>query len=74
MKNVNREGGPQEKETGLPFGSFQKMDEMMKDCCKGNETPFDCRTMMNRMMRTGRGGAKTGGQDPRTAPDQGQDR
>jgi len=36
-------------------GRFEKMAEMMKSCCTGEEDMADCCSMMKKMMRYGEG-------------------
>ena len=43
-----------QKANPLPrYGDFEKMAEMMKICCPGEEATFDCCSMMTRMMGHG---------------------
>jgi hypothetical protein len=38
------------QECNFPFGKFDKMAEMMKSCCTGEDGMADCCSMMRKMM------------------------
>jgi hypothetical protein len=44
-----------EAEFHFPFGSFQEMADMMKDCCGSERIPFGCCSTMGRMMKFDKG-------------------
>jgi hypothetical protein len=54
-EKVNEEQECRKQGIDYPFGSFQKMSEMMKDCCKNEAVASDCCSMMARMMRFDKG-------------------
>jgi len=45
----NKEKKSNEK-IGFPFRKFEKMAEMMKNCCPGEGDMTDCCSMMKKMM------------------------
>ncbi len=47
----------------FPCGDFEKMAEMMRNCCPDEGNTFDCCSMMRKMMERGRraGAKKAGG-------------
>ncbi|HVP81106.1 MAG TPA: hypothetical protein VMV04_24720 [Thermodesulfobacteriota bacterium] len=49
-KNTNNEKKPDEAGFLFPCGDFQKMAEMMKNCCPEQGEAIDCCSMMRRMM------------------------
>jgi hypothetical protein len=58
-KKTNNEKKSQEADFLFPCKDFQKMAEMMKNCCPGEDGVIDCCSMMRRMMDPGKGaGAK----------------
>jgi hypothetical protein len=38
----------------FPFKKFEKMAEMMKNCCTGEGSMADCCSMMKKMMQCGK--------------------
>jgi hypothetical protein len=52
-EKVNSEKMFQEGDFGFPFRKFEKMAEMMRNCCKGESGMADCCSTMKRMMRCG---------------------
>jgi len=58
-KKTNNEKKPDEAGFLFPCGDFQKMAEMMKNCCQEEGETIDCCSMMMRMMGRSKGvGAK----------------
>ncbi len=58
-KKTNNEKKPHEADLLFPCGNFQKMAEMMKNCCPDESGANNCCSMMRRMMERGKGaGAK----------------
>ena len=49
----------QEGDFTFPFRKFEKMAEMMKNCCPGKNVMADCCSMMKKMMRFGEGEGTT---------------
>ena len=49
-QKTDNEKKPNEAGFVFPFGDFQKMAEMMKNCCPGEGSAVDCCSMMRRMM------------------------
>jgi hypothetical protein len=49
----NNEKMFQECDLPFPFRKFEKMAEMMRNCCKGEGGMADCCSMMKKMMRYG---------------------
>lgn len=71
-EQANEERGRRKKGSGVPFGSFQNMSEMMNNCCGDSDTSFDCRSMMARMMGSERGREKAQEQATQTGSEEGQ--
>ncbi len=62
-KKANSEKRPSEAKFSFPCGDFEKMAEMMKNCCSDEGGTFDCCSMMRKMMeRSGEAGAKKSGE------------
>ncbi len=55
-KKTNNEKKSQDTDFFFPFGDFQKMAKMMKECCPGEGGVSGCCSMMGRMMGHGKGG------------------
>jgi len=49
----------QEGDFPFPFKPFEKMAEMMKNCCKEEGSMADCCSMMKKMMGCGEGAETT---------------
>lgn len=49
-KKTNNQKKPHEADFIFPCGDFQKISEMMKNCCPGEGGAIDCCSMMKRMM------------------------
>jgi len=45
----------QEGDFPIPFEKFEKMAEMVRNCCSGDEGRANCCSMMRKMMRYGEG-------------------
>jgi hypothetical protein len=56
-KKTNKQKKPHSTHSLFPCGDFQKMAEMMKNCCSGEEGALDCCSMMREMMERGKGKA-----------------
>ncbi len=54
-QETNKEKMSQKANSFPHCGDFQKMTEMMKNCCLGEEDAIDCCSMMRRMMGHGKG-------------------
>jgi hypothetical protein len=55
----NKEKMFQEGDFPFPFKQFEKMAEMMKNCCKEEGSMADCCSMMKKMMGCGEGAETT---------------
>ena len=55
-KKTNDERKPHEADFLFHCGDFQKMAEMMTNCCPDERGATGCCVMMRRMMRHGKGG------------------
>ncbi len=53
---TNNEKKSQDTDSGFPCGDFQKMAEMMKNCCPDESGANNCCSMMRRMMGHGKDG------------------
>jgi len=53
-KKTSNEKEPHEADFLFHCGDFQKMAEMMKNCCPGEGGAIDCCSMMKRMMERGK--------------------
>ncbi len=54
-KKTNNEKKPNEADFCFPRGDFQKMAEMMKNCCPEGIGAAECCSMMRRMMGRDKG-------------------
>ncbi len=58
-KKTNSKKRIDEAKFSFPCGDFEKMAEMMKNCCPDGAGSMDCCSMMRKMTERGRGaGAK----------------
>ena len=55
-KKTNSEKRPDEAKFSFPCGDFEKMAEMMKNCCPNEGGPIDCCSMMRKMMERSKEG------------------
>lgn len=55
-KETNNEKKTQEADFLFSCGNFQKMAEMMKNFCPGEDSTIDCCSMMRRMTELSKGG------------------
>jgi hypothetical protein len=53
---TNTEKKSQDTDFVFPCGDFQKMAEMMKNCCPHESGANNCCSMMRKMMGHGKGG------------------
>jgi hypothetical protein len=53
-KQTNNEKKTQDTDFLFPCADFQKMAEMMKNCCPGEAGAIDCCSMMKRMAERGK--------------------
>ena len=69
MKTKKTSNKKKESQKANPFphcGNFQKMAEMMKNCCPEEGGAVDCCSMIRRMMeRAGRAGDKKTEEEPK---------
>ena len=54
-KKTNNKKKPHPAKFSFPCGDFQKMAEMMKNCCPGEGDAIECCSIMRRMMGQGKG-------------------
>ncbi len=52
---TNSKKRPNGTKSGFPCMDFEKMAEMIKDCCPDEGGTFDCCSMMRQMMERGQG-------------------
>ncbi len=55
-KKTSSEKRPDEATFSFPCGDFEKMAEMMRNCCPDEGSTFDCCSMMRKMMERSKGG------------------
>jgi hypothetical protein len=58
----------QDTDSLFPCRDFQKMAEMMKNCCPDENAAIDCCSMMKRMMERGKSGQGKKGQETQKPP------
>ncbi len=61
-KKTNNKKKSQDTDSVFPCGDFQKMAEMMKNCCPNEGGTIDCCSMMKKMMERNK---QTGGREPK---------
>ncbi len=54
-KKTDNEKRSNEAKFSFPCGDFEKMAEMMKNCCPDEGSTFDCCSMMRKMMERSQG-------------------
>lgn len=70
MKTKKTHNEKKSRDTDSPFlfGDFQKMAEMMTNCCPDERGATGCCSMMRRMMRHGKGGQARKEQETQKPP------
>ncbi len=68
-KKTNGEKKPSETQSSFPCGDFQKMAEMMKNCCPDGGDTIDCCSMMKRMMERGKRGKSKKAEETQKPPE-----
>jgi hypothetical protein len=67
-KKTNNEKKTRETHFSFPCGNFQKMSEMMNNCCPDEGGAIDCCSMMKRMMARGKEAEAKETKETRKAP------
>ncbi len=65
---TNAEKKSQDTDSVFPCKDFQKMAEMMKNCCPDESDAISCCSMMKRMMGHGKGGQAKKEQETQKPP------